>query len=215
MSRFTRRLATLGLAAAAAFAVFTASPAAAASGDEAVAPCSSHTFTRPFTPWLDIFSYTLAPGGNFEAGGASWDLRGGASVVNGNEPYRVGGSGDSRALRLPGGASATSPKMCVNLLYPTMRFFAKGDAGLITGLLTSRLKVEVVYTDLFGVERTAPVIAVALNGTGWEPSLPAPLLVNIGTILSHDGTADVAFRFTAVGGSWSVDDVYVDPFRAR
>lgn len=214
MSRRTRRIATLALAAGAAFAAVAASPAAA-TPDGTVAACSSHSFSRPFAPWLDPLQYTHAPGGSFEAGEPDWSLKGGAAVVSGNEPYRVSGADDSRALRLPAGASATSPAMCVNLLYPTARFFSKGDAGLISGLLSSRLKVEVLYSDVLGVKRATPLLAVTTSGTGWQPSLPAPILANVGTILNEGGEGSVAFRFTAVGGSFTVDDVYVDPFRSR
>jgi hypothetical protein len=33
-------------------------------------------------------------------------------------------------------------------------------------------------------------------------------------LASPDGAIPIAFRFTASGGAWQVDDVYVDPYRS-
>ena len=83
--------------------------------------------------------YNLVPGGYFEAGAAAWSLSGGASVVSGNEPWKVAGAGHSRSLKLTAGRGATSPAICVGLEHPTLRFFAKNN-----GALLSTLTVEVI-----------------------------------------------------------------------
>jgi hypothetical protein len=52
-------------------------------------------------------------------------------------------------------------------------------------------------------------------GGGWHPSLPLPVVANLLPLLPNDRTA-VAFRFTPLlGGEWQIDDIYVDPYRAR
>src|SRR3954453_2805958 len=89
----------------------TAAPKAHASLlSSLTAPCDGQTMERPFTRWLDLFQYTLVPGGNFESNAAGWTLTGGAQVVSGNESFNV--SGGSHSLSLPAGSSATSPAMC-------------------------------------------------------------------------------------------------------
>lgn len=195
MPRLTSRI-VMGTAGIAALAV-TAAPALA--GEAPPAPCSSHVLEHPFTRWLDPAAYVLAPGGNFEAGGPQWRLTGGASAVAGNEPYRVGGARDARALRLPAGGSATSPPMCVNLAYPTVRFFAKADVGSQAVPSSSRLKVDVIYTDAFGIRRADPVLAAALAGTAWSPGLPAPILGGVDGSLHPKGQGAIQLRFTALG----------------
>jgi hypothetical protein len=165
------------------------------------------TVEHPFVPWLDPALYTLAPGGHFESRGHGWQLSGGAKVVSGNEPFEVHRLGDARSLSLPAGASAVSPSFCVGLGEPTLRLFAAG------GSLTSTLKVEVLYPTLFGTA-SQTVAFVPRMGT-WEPTLQIPMLGNVLGLTTLDGlTTSVQLRFTALGGAgWSVDDVYVDPWK--
>jgi hypothetical protein len=157
------------------------------------------TSSKPFTRWLDPFSYTLVPGGTFEDGSPDWDLTG-ASVVAGNESYNVSGAG-SRSLSLPRGASATSPAFCGGIGYPTVRLFAKG--GGLLGLLS----VTVHYLDGAGVLRSQSLGIVTASG-GWQPSLPMLTLAGLPLLTGSQLTISV----TAVGGSFTVDDVYVDPW---
>ena len=44
---------------------------------------------------------------------------------------------------------------------------------------------------------------------------PGPSMFSLSAVAAavSDGEASLALRFTAIGGTWSVDDVYVDPFR--
>jgi hypothetical protein len=111
--------------------------------------CSAKPTSKPFAPWGDQADYTLAPGGSFEAGKAPWQLSG-ASIVTGNEPWKVSGAGDSRSLRLPPGASATSPVMCVGLEHPTLRLFARNSTALV-----STLSVEVIFKTSLGLKASA------------------------------------------------------------
>lgn len=160
----------------------------------------------PFTPWLDPATYTLAPGGTLEGGAGGWQLDG-ASIVSGNEPFFVHADGGSHALSLPSGASATTGWMCATLVHPDLRFFARN-----TGSFLSTLTVQVLFPNLFGGVTALP-FAVVAAGSQWTPTLPYPFAVNALALLSPDGSLPIAFKFTALGGDWQVDDVYVDPYR--
>ena len=59
----------------------------------------------------------------------------------------------------------------------------------------------------------APMGAVTA-GSSWAPSAPLPIVVNLLPLLPDSRTA-VAFSFTASGGSFQIDDVYVDPYRSH
>ena len=171
--------------------------------------CGDQESVSPFP--LDPFTYFMAPNGDFEAGTDAWTTTGGASVSAPNEPLHVGGSSDDSSLYLPNGASATTSPVCVVLDGPTVRFFAKNN-GLP---LFSNLKVEAIYKTALGLKVATPVVALYVPvGNGWLLSLPSLSLGNVAGILSLDGlTTDIQFRFTAKGGSWRVDDLYVDPWR--
>jgi hypothetical protein len=182
--------------------------AAAGPGAErapAAVSCSGVPFEQPFVPWLDPASYTLAPGGSFEA--AAWQLTGGANVVSGNEPFKASASTDTHSLSIPAGATATSPAFCVGLGYPTLRLFAVG------GSLTSPLRVDVIYRTALGT--VTQLVGLIPAKAAWSPTLPQLLLANATGLLSLDGlTTSVRLRFTALGtAGWRIDDVYVDPFK--
>jgi hypothetical protein len=166
--------------------------------------CTPKPTSQPFLPWGDSSQYNLAPGGSFEAGTQSWSLSGKASLVSGNEPWKVAGAG-SRSLKLPPGASATSPTICVGLEHPTIRFFAKNDR-----LLLSTLSVEVITETSLGLTVAVP-IGVVLPSGKWKPSPKFLVLANLLPLLPGEHTP-VRFRVTSVGlGNWWVDDFFVDP----
>ena len=127
----------------------------------------------------------------------------------GNEPWKVGGSTHNSSLLLPRGSQATTGTMCVGLLHPTMRFFAKRTSGW----LLDTLKVEVLFESSGGQVLSLP-IGLVLGGGSWQPTLPFPVLASLLPLLPGEQTP-VAFRFTPVGGNWQIDDVYVDPWRSR
>jgi hypothetical protein len=170
------------------------------------ADCPNQTFTQPFKAWGDMASYTLAPGGSFET--SSWALAGNAAIADGNEPFYVAGRRHTRSLALGGGGVATSPLMCVGVRYPTMRFFATN-----LGDLSSSLKVEVLYT-WDGVQRS--VLIGSMTGSGsWAPA-PAMFMWANYLALFTSGETWIAFRMSVEGqGAWRVDDVFVDPYRAK
>jgi hypothetical protein len=173
---------------------------------ESANDCAAPVLSNPFAPWNDHANYELAPGGAFEAGDPSWELRGGASVVSGNEPWKVSGGADSRSLRLPPGATATSPVMCVGIDHPTLRFFAKNNRALL-----STMTVEVISTTSLGLKVATPAVGVMLPSGQWKPSPRFLVGANLLPLLPGEQTP-VQFRVRSVGlGTWSVDDFYVDP----
>ena len=190
------------------FAILVLAPTAQASWlDTALQDCGSTPFEHPFTQWLDPLPYVPVPNGDLE-GGSSWRLSAGAGIVAGNESFYVGGADDRHSLALPAGASAVTPATCLGIDRPTVRFFARRTSGGLLDL-ASVLKVDVIYEDASGSVLSLPLLP-ATGGTSWAPSLPTPVVANL--IPQLGGAAAVAFRFTAVGGSWLVDDVYVDPY---
>jgi hypothetical protein len=193
-----RRIGLAGVLALAALAF--AGPAGARA-----AGCPQQPLSQTFLPWLDVAWYVPAPNGGFEGGAEDWSLKGGAALVDGNNPYLSG----ERSLSLPGGASATSGPMCIGVEHPTIRLFARN-----TGAPSSTLAVSVVFSDpLLGVTRSLPVGLIGA-GDSWSPAPVLPVVVNLLSLL---GDQQVSFRFTALDdrGEWTIDDVYVDPYKKR
>lgn len=205
------RLCWAGLATALALLALAmdARPVAAGPIVASAADCDGQDLSKPFLPWVDPAQYTPQPGGGFEGPLKGWRLDGGARVVAGNEPFKVQRESDDASLEIPSRGSATTSALCVGLGHPTMRFFARRTSGLFASLLA----VEVLFEDAGGDVHSLPIGFVVGDGR-WEPSLPFPVLANLLPLLPDDRTA-VAFRFTAVGGDWQVDDLFVDPWRAR
>ena len=197
------------IAALAVFGVAVAAPPAQAgllvdTVDRCDAPVS-----KPFAQFGDYADYKAVRGGSFEPWDKAWKLTGGASIVSGNESYHVRSRSDSRSLRLPAGATATSPATCVGLEHPTLRYFKRSQALL--GL--AAMDVEALVETSTGAVVAVP-FGVGLLSSSWRPSDPHMMLVNLLPLLPGEYTP-VAFRFRAVLGTWHIDDVYVDPMRRR
>lgn len=182
----------------------TATTAAAGPLLASAASCESQTLSQPFLPWADPMQYTLAPGGDFESD--PWTATGAASVVDGNESFHVGGLDDSRSLSVPAGSAATSAAMCVGVEHPTVRFFARQTGGS-SG---ASLEIEVLFEDGAGGVHSVPFASTGA-GASWAPSAPHPIFVNLLALMPGEHTP-VAFRVTAQGGDFQVDDFYVDPY---
>jgi hypothetical protein len=164
---------------------------------------------RVFQPWLDLAQYVPAPGGHVESA-EGWTLTGGARVVAGNEPWKVGGKSHGASLLLPAGSSATTGTMCVGLGHPTLRFFAKRNSGT----LLNPLLVEVQFEALGGLLKSLP-IGVVVAGGKWQPTLPSVVVANLLPLLPGAKTP-VRFKFTPLGhAEFQIDDVYVDPWMRR
>lgn len=198
-----------GVTAAAALAVSVVSPARAV--DFTPLFCGDEV-SHPFMRWADPLPYTLVPGGTFERGEVGWQLSGGARVVAGNEPFELAGGG-SRSLFLPEGSSVTSPPMCMGLLVlPVVRFVSTGGEAL------GGLRVEALYKDRRGVERSIEMLPGALPSRAWKPSPQLIQLASMANALTLNGlTSAVQLRFTPAGvsggGDWRIDDVFVDPWK--
>ena len=203
----------------AAVAALTATAALAAGASSASAgvlvasapDCADQSLSKTFLPWWDIANYTALSGGDFEGAGDGWTTTAGAAIADGNEPYRVGSAADSHSLSLPAGASATSPPICVGLTHPTIRFFAKRQSG--GWLSLASLRVDVLFETSTGQVASLPIGAVG-NGGSWQPTSPMLVVANLLPLLPGEQTP-VAFRFTAQGADFSVDDVWVDPYSRK
>lgn len=196
MSGLLRIICVLGVAAVAAA---TIGPTSAKAG---VLSCGTSA-ERVFAPWGDMSPYTIAPNGDLSSGSLGWSLAGGAKVVAENNSLRKG----VNSVSLPSGASATSPAACVKLADPASRFFLRGTSG------TGKMKVDIQYKSLLGLTVTTN-LGYTTAGAKWQPSPKyGHVLANIlGTLaLNSKLSANLRFKFTAVGGSFMVDDLFVDP----
>jgi hypothetical protein len=166
-------------------------------------PCGSQ-LSHPFAQFGDNHSYTLVPGGSFESGAPAWSLRGGATVVDGNEPFADTGSS---SLYLPAGSYATSPFMCVGTLSPTFRLY-----GFSSSANTS-LTVQILAKNALGLLTVLGVGIVYPGQTSWSPTNSALFLQSLGALVTN--TTQVAFRVAPLNGSWTIDDTYVDPLLSQ
>jgi len=202
VGRHSKRLVGFLLVGALAVCCGVAAPDAKA--DDAV-PCTA-PMTQPFLRWLDPAWYVFAGDGGFEQGGRGWTLTG-ARVTTGNEPFTVHAVGDSHALTLAAGTSATSPPICIATLYPTVRLFARHD-GLVNLLAVD----AIVNTGSSTI--TVPIPGVATVGSGWTPTTLGINLPLLFATLNTTSTTSIRLRFKATS-SWQIDDIYVDPFKGH
>ncbi len=187
-----------------ALTLIVGAPAAAADTVACPTPASSQVFSQ----FGDDAYYSLVPGGNFEGDVSGWALRG-ASVVSGNEPWYVGGAGDSQSLSIEPGGSAISPAFCVTAQYPSWRFFAR----LAGGPRRSYLSVAVEWTDPNGDHGVTPV--TTLRGGRFRDWRPTRSL-ELGPVLDDSTTMTERLVFFAGNSSaWRIDDLYLDPYAKR
>jgi hypothetical protein len=168
-------------------------PAAA----QAAPLCPAQPVAQRFLRWADPAWYAALPDGGFESSTPAWTLTGGAAAVEGNEPYHIGNAADHRSLRLPSGATGTSPAICLGAEHPTLRLLVSNSSGAL-GTLTVSAVVG---------GRALPI--ATLTAGEWTPTAPLPVALNVLALASPQS---VAFRFDATGGNWAIDDVYVDPY---
>ena len=197
MNGLLRIICVLGVAAVAAGAMW---PTGAKAG---LLSCGTSA-ERPFAPWGDMSPYTIAPNGDLSSGSLGWSLSGGARVVKENNTLRSG----VNSVSLPSGASATSPAACVKLADPASRFFLRSTSG------AGKLRVDIQYKSPLGLLTMTTNLGYATAGTSWQPGPKYDhVLANIlGTLaLNSRDSASLRFKLTAVGGSFMVDDLFVDP----
>jgi hypothetical protein len=167
--------------------------------------CTAPVLSNPLAGLGDSASYFTAPGGRFEdRGTAGWTLSGNAQYNNPQSPFHVLGSNDQESLRLQPGGSATSPAFCVDLDYPSFRFFLADFEAR-----NASLDVEVVYPE---VKTDNVFLSARLTaGKTWELSPDVMLEPERGG--TDPGWRKVAIRFTAHGDNadFHIDDLVIDP----
>jgi len=174
----------------------------------AQAACQATPTTQPFKIFNDSNDYSLVPNGGFESGAGGWSLPG-ARVTTGNESWSVRAAGDSKSLAIDATGTAVSPTVCIDIKRPTYRFFARRTSGS-WGVLNLRVR----WQDSSG--RTNETTIAALDssfGTAWRVSP----VYNIASLLGlwnadQDASVQLVFDPENSGGSWAIDDVYVDPY---
>jgi hypothetical protein len=176
--------------------------APAASADST---CPSPPSSNVFSQFGDDASYSLVPGGDFEGDTSGWSLDN-ASVVQGNEPWNIGSPSDSQSLSIGAGGTAVSPSFCVSNQFPMWRFFAQ-SAGHAWG--ASGLSVSLQWTDDQG--NSGQTRIASLRGgiyRSWSPTRPLVL----GEGMDDNTTLSARLVFQADKTSWSIDDIYIDPY---
>jgi len=171
--------------------------------------CSSPPQSTVFAPWGDFNSYFRIFNGGFESGAMGWWLGGGAGVADGNESYYVGGSGDRHSLRIPAGGWAESRTLCVSVGQEIVRLFVNNQhvsgAILHVDAIAQNPMTGQVATTSFDVNGDVP-------SSAWSPTMQ----LQIPNMFGGTGTENLALRFTTRGApaTWSIDDVYIDPFKS-
>lgn len=191
--------------------VLVAAPAQAAGRIANPYDCAPQpTLAQSFAPWGDLGLYTPVPNAGVEQGAAGWTLTGDATVVAGNEPWKIGGASDRSSLELAEGASATTAPICIDETYPHFRLFAR-NAGSAKG----SLRIEVIYLDTKGKVVNTKASDYKSTASAWQPT--GAVGIDLFTARTTVAAAPVAFRFTANGkdARFQLDDVYVDPRMAR
>ena len=175
-------------------------------GAALAAQCPTQSGKQKFSRWGDGSSYFLVAGGSFEGTPAQvgWTLSG-ATLTPGNEPFFLDGPGDDQSLLIEGGGSATSPLFCVDSTMPSLRFFVRQTAP------GSDLKVQGVVPTPRG-----PMAVTVADLPDGAVSSWTPVQINVQTNRIPKGwSVSAALRLLSNGsGSWQIDDVYVDPYRA-
>ena len=179
--------------------------------------CQDPLIESPYAPFGDSRDYVLAPGGSFEQPGTpGWQLSAGASVAPGDDTFTaadkiITSHADGSMLQLSSGATAISPAMCVDLNYPLFRFTSRA----ITTPDDAEIQVEVVYPNAsnpaFEELKKFDGRQGDFKASKWYVSDEIDLKPDLGG--SQSGGRLAALRFTALKGTWRIDDVYVDPRR--
>lgn len=194
-----------GLAAAAAVFLITAAAPTAAD-----AACATTSTKQAYKRFNDYAQYSLAPGGSFESGTSGWSLTK-ASVASGNETFKVGSSSDAKSLAVQPTGRVMSAPMCIGVEHPTFRLFAKRTSGS-WGVLNVKLR----WTDPNSgqVNETNVASLGGENYTSWAPSPPINLASPLGLWQAGSSlSVRIVLDPEDYGGAWSVDDLYIDPYR--
>jgi hypothetical protein len=167
------------------------------------AACPPSPTTAALAQFGDNAAYTLVAGGSFESGAPGWSLMR-AEVVSG--PGAVGGE---HSLVIQPNGMAVSPAFCVSSEYPSFRFFAR---QLSAGGWFPSLTVSLRWMDAWGFSHDTGVASLRPTGS-WTLS-PVLKLAGALPLWMPQSTLNVELVFHSNwGGAWSIDDVYIDPYR--
>jgi hypothetical protein len=190
---------------AACLGLLVAAAPAAADGKQPENP-AEQVSTPVFASLGDTANYFALTGGTFEADTTDWSLTG-ASVVPGNAPFQA--LAGSHSLSIAPGGVAVSPAVTINNTTPTWRFFAQAaDASAPATQLT----VYAQWTNpANGYTLRLPIAHRSGKAHASWTATP-PLL--LGKYLPAGLNVNVQFVFQAgaTGGSWTIDDVFIDPY---
>lgn len=198
--------------------VATATVAAMFVSTAQAATCGSRATSAAFARFGDTNQYFLAPAGSFEGGASGWSLSNGATA-SGNESFFLHSSADTTSLKLTG--SATSGGFCVTRNEPRLRFTARTVTTPGSNGNYSQLNVSVVVKNAAGSQASFYLGTIQPQGNGgWfvTPTFDYGALLDSWLFGSDGlGTATMQVQFTVAGqgGTWYVDDVYVDPFSGK
>jgi hypothetical protein len=171
----------------------------------AQAACPSAATVKAFKAFGDTADYSLLSNGAFESGTEGWSLSG-ASVVSGNESFKVRASTDSKSLAVGARGRVVSPAFCVSTAHPSFRFFAKRTSGT-WGVLNVSLRWKVDGTT------NETVVGSVTTGSAWTPTQSFSLSQILGLWNADQvGTAQIVLDPEDYGGNWAIDDVYIDPY---
>jgi hypothetical protein len=172
----------------------------------AQAACSPTPTSKAFQAFGDTADYSLVSNGGFESGTTGWSLSG-ASVVTGNEPWKVRAATDAKSLAISPTGRVVSPTFCVGTEHPSFRFFAKRTSGT-WGVLNVVLRWKV------GNGATNETVVGSVSaGTNWAPTQSFGLAQTLGLWNSSQAASvQIVLDPEDYGGAIAVDDVYIDPY---
>jgi hypothetical protein len=176
------------------------------------ASCPTKSTSKAFAKFGDEANYTLLEGGLFEAAAPGWSL-GAAELITDNpeaqsrsydfgHDERAPDESGTHALLIPEGSTVVSPGFCVDSQYPSFRFMVRR----VDGWRDATLDVSLRWSDRHGTHETAD--ASLSVDRSWELT---PVL-ELSSKLPAGVTPNVRLVFQSNGGSFAIDDIYIDPY---
>ncbi len=199
MKHTTKAAAAVLVAAVATLAALAASSTAAAA---TAATCAAQTTKQAFSRYGDANQYFLAPNGGFEGGTIGWTYGGGAVVVSGNESAYLNSTSDRKSLKLPANAWVRTGQICIDTTQQIVRLMVSGRSG--------QLKIDAKIVSAGNI-RTWSTQVDASSSSSWRPSQLIQFAQGSNQYL---GATTLELTFTAIGATWQIDDVFVDPFKS-
>jgi hypothetical protein len=175
--------------------------------------CPAKPTSKAFQKFGDEANYVLVEGGLFGSGTPNWSL-GSAELANENpeaenSQYDFGdgrGSegGSSRTLQIPDGATVVSAPFCVDSSYPSFRFLMRRVSG---DYESATLDVSLRWSDSRGRQHETSDASLQAHRQ-WTLT---PVL-ELASKLPAGVTPNVRLVFQPNGGSFAIDDIYIDPY---